>query len=368
MVGHVVRQAVQPRRRSMRHLPEGVGKPPSANGASGTGSLAQPSRQQRVEVQLGPAKAVRASVSSSSRKQGSSKPMRRGQLAEDLGVRRASPSGAIAGWLHQRVGVAVAGVHVPVLELVVAAARCRRGRRCRSEVLQHDGEEVVAREAFTTLATPAPPPPGCCCRRSAPLDLSGRSRARRAQQVVADGDHVDGAACALPAGRALQRRLVAEAGTSPRTDSMPPPRRARRRSRAGQDRHQPHRALPPPCTLHAVVEADRRRLGRAVVARQASWRTSSAPMPQTSAVRRASRPWRARAGSQPFGVARDVVVVQPVVDDQLAHQASASARRCRAAARCAGGTCRPSRSCAGRCRSASRRCAWPAARRSRNAG
>ena len=29
---------------SIRHLPEGVGKPPSANGASGSGSLTQPSR------------------------------------------------------------------------------------------------------------------------------------------------------------------------------------------------------------------------------------------------------------------------------------------------------------------------------------
>ena len=80
---------------------------------------------------------------------------------------------------------------------------------------------------------------------------------------------------------------------------------------------------------------------------------------------RCRRPAAARSGGQAqralaqrrpaFGVARDVVVVEPVVDDQLVHQRRAPARRrCRAAARCAGGTSRPSRCGADRCRSASR--------------
>ena len=175
-----------------------------------------------------------------------------------------------------------------------------------------------------------------------------------AQQVVADGAHVDGCAAAgRPAGRALQPGVASRTGgTSPEADSSSrrrggarrPPGRAAARSGARRCRRRARAA----CRSSAGSPPAR----GAVVARQAAHLVGL--MPQTArapaaiaARARAAQASRRRGGPGSRGPASRSTssCIRP----------SASAHRCRAAGRCAGGTCRPSRCAAGRCRPASRR-------------
>jgi hypothetical protein len=148
------------------------------------------------------------------------------------------------------------------------------------EVLQHHGEQVLARKAGAPpCPTRAPPPPGCCCRPPAPRSSGRRratvSRSRSSPMVLML--MVRGAAPASRSGRCSAR---VRAGTSPSSTAARRRRGgARRRSgRAAGD--QPHRIAAAAHALHAVVQADGGRAG---------WCRSRAPgrapvgtvMPQT---------------------------------------------------------------------------------------
>ncbi len=78
--------------------PSAVGKPPSANGASASGSSSQPAARSASKSSSG-RNAARASVSSSSAKQGSAKPICKASSRKICVFGFASPSGAIAGSL-----------------------------------------------------------------------------------------------------------------------------------------------------------------------------------------------------------------------------------------------------------------------------
>ena len=147
---------------------------------------------------------------------------------------------------------------------------------------------------------------------------------RLAQQVVADGGHVDGAGRLLAAGRAAAARC-GWPGTSRRSDSWMPPAAWRQAPTSAGRQAMVRTDMPPPAhALDAVVDADRDRLaaprGLAVVARQADHFIGADAAGLGGALRR------------PFGgarlqlfeaerVLRDVVVVEQVLADQHVHHA-----------------------------------------------
>ena len=81
----------------MRTRPSGVGKPPSANGASGIGRLIQPGEAFSASKVTAPRSVCAASVSSLSRKHGSSKPIAAARRRKISVLGSAWPSGEIAG-------------------------------------------------------------------------------------------------------------------------------------------------------------------------------------------------------------------------------------------------------------------------------
>ncbi len=195
-------------------------------------------------------KAWRSSASSSSWKAGSSKPMRRGQVAEDLRVGPRLAQRRDRGLVDQHVGVAVAGVDVQVLEL-------RGGRqhvvgqvgRVGHEVLQHHGEQVLALEAGHHLGRLRRHRHRVAVVDDQRLHFRAESGRGLAQQGVADGAHVDGAR--RPAGaqlgalqrRVLERREPARARQQqPARAVAPGARQARQAARSART------ALPPPRT------------------------------------------------------------------------------------------------------------------------
>ena len=148
----------------------------------------------------------------------------------------------------------------------------------------------------------------------------GERFAARAQQVVADRAHVDRPrpARAEQIG-ALQRGVVARvAEPSRRRQQQAAGPVAPGADQARQDRDQPGRVAAAARPLHAVVDADRRRRERAVVARQRSHlgRVDAADL--GGALGRPLQRALAQLGPA-VDVALDVVVVEPVVDDELVH-------------------------------------------------
>ena len=210
-------------------------------------------------------------------------------------------------------------VHVDVLEL-------RGGRQhvvgvvggVGLEVLEHDGEQVLAREALRHLA---------------------RLRRHRDRIAVVDDQRVDRrlapAADASPIVLMLIVRGVRPAeqvgplqrarcpsGTCRSSTAARRPRGSRQAPvKAGSDAIGAHRVAAAAHALHAVVEADRRRT-HAASSRAPGPRTSAASMPQIAATRCGSNS-RARAASalEAERVAVDVVAVEPALADQHVHQA-----------------------------------------------
>ena len=249
--------------------------------------------------------------------------MRR-QLPENLRIGFALVERRDGRAIEQRVGVAVGAVYIPVLKL-------RRRRqdvvgvigRVGLELLQHHGEQVVAGKT--------PHHPGrfrrnrdriavVCNQR---LDLRPEARRAALQQVVADRRHVD---CSRSATRqqvrSLQRHLVewkfARGAQQHAAGAMPPG--ADQRRQAGDGARRIAAATYP---LHAVIHPDRRRLpvdqALAVVACQ----RTDLPGRHAAHIRRAIRSPLQRPLTQRVPAERmalDIVMVQPVVGDQLVHQ------------------------------------------------
>ena len=194
-----------------------------------------------------------------------------------------------------------------------------------AEVLQHHGEEVFARKALRHLRAL-----GRHGERVAVVDhhrfhLRAESRGAPAQQVVADGAHVDdsrqlagGQVGPLQPGVALGAVEPAAAREQQATGTMPPCAH-----HARQHGDQAHRITTAAHTLHAVVEADGRRARTSprgpVLARQLSDDTGIDATHRRRALGRPGQ--RARAQRlKAIDMALDVVVVKPVVGDELVHQ------------------------------------------------
>ena len=183
-----------------------------------------------------------------------------------------------------------------------------------------------------------------------------------AQQIVADGAHVDDAR--LPHAQQvgpLQRGIVAYRRE---------PARGRQQQaagavapgahQAGQQRDQAHGIAAAVHALHAVVQADRRRPRRAVVVRQRAHLFGVEAAHRGGALR---RPLQRTLAQRRPAVAHGAPGSRGRASRCGSARASGPAparRRCPAAAPGAHGTCRPSRCAAGRCTPAWRRRAWPA--------
>ena len=193
-----------------------------------------------------------------------------------------------------------------------------------AEVLQHHGEQVLAGESCGH-----PGRVGRDRHRVAVVDhqrLDARPaaqfrRSRLGQQRVADVGHVDAArAAAGQQVRALQlgvaQRLVPARGRQ----QQPPGAVSPGAHQAGQQCNQPHRIAATAHPLHAVVQADRRWRGAAIVARQTLNFVDGEATDRRRPLRRPlqcpfAQLWPA------LHPALQVVRVQPVVHDQLVHQA-----------------------------------------------
>ena len=249
---------------------------------------------------------------------------RGGQAAEDLGVGQRLAERRNRRLVQQHVGVAVAGVQVEVLEL-------RRRRQhpvgvvggVGQEVLQHDGEQILPRKAARHLRRLRRHRDRVAVVDDQRLDLRAEVGRGLAQQVVADGAHVDRARHAAGEQvRALARRIVAHrreparGGQQQAAGAVPP-----RPRQAGQQRDQPRRIAAAAGALHAVVQPDRRRLGRAPVSRQRADRIGVQAADLGRTLRRPGL--HPLAQGHPAGrvhMGGDVVMVEPVVRHQLVHQ------------------------------------------------
>ena len=218
----------------------------------------------------------------------------------------------------ERVEVAVRRVDVDLLELR------RRGQQdvgvvggVGLEDLVHDAEEVLACEARRDLApTPARRRPDSSCRRRS-RESADRFASSSASPIAR---HVDRSRRAADEVGALERRDIDRIGARRRQQRaagrIAP--RADQRRQAGDGAHGVAAAG---MALHAVVDADRRRPGRAVVARQRDHRLG----------RQCRRCCATRSGGYSAArvaqrveadrVAIDVVVIDEVLGDQHVHQA-----------------------------------------------
>ena len=122
----------------------------------------------------------------------------RGQVAEDLGVAARLAFGGDGRAVQQHVGVAVAAMDVPVLQL-------RGGGQhvvgvvggVGQEMLQHHGEQVLARKAGGHLGRLRGHGHGVAVVDHHGLDLRAELRIAGVQQHVADGAHVQRARAAV---------------------------------------------------------------------------------------------------------------------------------------------------------------------------
>ncbi len=327
----VVRDEVGHAERGRGHDAAAVGRGEAAFGERRVGQrqLEPAGRAQRVEIEFGPERGARQRLVVLG-EAGLGKTHLQSQLAEDLRVRLRLAERGDRRFVDQRPGVAVAGVHVQVLEL--------RGRGQHvvgevggvgHEVFEHDREQVLAREAAHHLAGLRRHRDRVAVVDDQRLDLRaegaavGKSFVSLAQQVVADRAHVDRARQA-PGEQVgpLQRGVVAHAPEPARTRQQQPAGTVPPRPhQAGQQRDQPHRVAAAARALHAVVQADRGGPGRAVIARQVAHLAGADAADLGHALGRPLQ--RAFAQRRPAGgidMLGEVVVVEPVVDDQLVHQ------------------------------------------------
>ena len=136
-------------------------------------------------------------------------------------------------------------------------------------MLEHDGEQVFAGKALHYFRRLRRHRHRVAVVDDERLDFRAEIGRTLAQQVVADRAHVDRARLsgAEQVG-ALQRAAIdrepARRRQQQAAGAMPPGA-----DEAGQDRDQAHRVAAAANALHAVVEADRCRSGRAVVTREA---------------------------------------------------------------------------------------------------
>ncbi|MCY1537751.1 hypothetical protein D9M68_732600 [compost metagenome] len=186
-------------------------------------------------------------------------------------------------------------------------------------MLQHHGEQVLAFKALHHLARLGRHRDRVAVVDDQRFDLRAESGRAVAQQIVADGDHVEGAR--LAAGQEVGPvQCGALDGEMPRgrqqqaAGAVAPGAHQRRQAGDGT-----HRVAAAAHALHAVVQADGGRLGGAVCARQIGdllhrdaahlCRALGGPLQ------------RALAKTLPAQrVLRYVVVVQPVVRDELVHE------------------------------------------------
>ena len=222
--------------------------------------------------------------------------------------------------VEQHVGVAVGQVHVPVFEL--------RGRRqdvvgpvgrIGLEMLQHHGEQVLARETLHHLRRVGRHGDRVAVVDHQGFDLRAKGGRGRAQQIVANGHHVDGAwrAPGQQVG-ALQHGPLHREGA--RAGQQQPARAlAPRTGERGQAGHGAHGVGAAVRTLHAVVQANGGGLGGAPVLRQLTDLRHGQAADRSGPLGRPLQGARAQ-GLPAQGVARDVVVIQPIVHDQLVHQ------------------------------------------------
>ena len=189
------------------------------------------------------------------------------------------------------------------------------------EVFEHHGEQVFARKAAHHLGRF-----GRHGHRVAVVDhqrLDGRAARQRfgiAEQRVANAHHVDGARRA--AGQQigpLQRRAIhrkrARTAQQDATRALPPG--AGERRQAG---HRPHRVAAAGAALHAVVEANGGGFRRAIGACQITHLLHGDAANRRHPLRIPEQ--RALAQRRPSErVTFEVIVIQPIVGDQLMHHA-----------------------------------------------
>ena len=187
------------------------------------------------------------------------------------------------------------------------------------EMLQHHREQVFAAKALHHLARL-----GGHSHRVAVVDdqgfnLGAKCERCRAQQIVTNGAHVDGARTPLAQqvgplqSRPPHREMPRTAEQHP-ARPMPPSAGER-----GQASNRSHRIAAPTHPLHAVVQPNGRRLGRAPVAGQL------ANLFNRYAADFGRALWRPLQGAglqgvPAQGVTVNVVLVEPAMGDQLVHE------------------------------------------------
>ena len=245
--------------------------------------------------------------------------MRR-QIAEDLAVAAGLTFGGDGRAVEQHIGVTVGAVNVPVLQL-------RGGRqhivsvvgRVGHEMLKHHSKQVFASEALGDFGGLRCHGYGVAVVDHHCLDLGAEIRVALMQEHVANAAHVQSAraACAQQL-RHLQISTLegrdARTGQQQATRTVTPG--TNQRGQAGDGAHGIATAAH---ALHAVVQANCCGLERAVVPRQLANLLYRQATDLGGAL---GRPLHCSffESVPALCVLGDVVVVQPVVDDQLMHQ------------------------------------------------
>jgi len=121
-----------------------------------------------------------------------------GQSPEDVGVGSRLPHWRNGRPVEQHIGMAIAGVDVPMLELR-GGGQDEIGVVCRVglKVLEHHSEQVRAAKALHHLARLGRHRHRVAVVDDQGFDLRTKVGRRRAQQIIPDGGHVDGARAAI---------------------------------------------------------------------------------------------------------------------------------------------------------------------------
>ncbi len=239
----------------------------------------------------------------------------RREPAEDLGVRQRLAERIDRGVVREHIKVPIGAMHVDVLEL-----RRRRQhivgviRSIREELLEHDGEQVLARESRRDLRGLRRH-----CDRIAVVDDQRVDRRIGFMQRGTDRAHVDRPR--RPTGeqvRPLQRGHVLVEHTAGRqqhaTGGTAPVA-----GQGGQARHRAHRIAATMHALHAVVQADRRGAQMPVVVRQRLDLGGCDAADRGDLFRRILlRALRQRLEAE--RMTRDVIVVEPILAHQHMHE------------------------------------------------